>query len=106
MTSAAARAARHQYLDDPDVDTDASGGDFVAGSSSAYEARDIDGAGGPIFKKEMRRADPAPLIAHLQQLFPPLEFNPKLAKQMLTHISAREAWEGHNARLAFLGEPQ
>lgn len=48
-------------------------------------------------------SDATPLVEHLGKLFA-RDFPPNLAKQMLTHISAREAWEGHNARLAFLGE--
>ena len=48
-------------------------------------------------------SDATPLVDHLRKLFAK-DFPPKLAKQMLTHVSAREAWEGHNARLSFLGK--
>ncbi|THH07038.1 hypothetical protein EW145_g3658 [Phellinidium pouzarii] len=54
------------------------------------------------YPKERPRANPEPLIEHLHHIFPPLEFPPTISTQMLTHISAKEAWAGHNARLAFV----
>ena len=48
-------------------------------------------------------SDVTPLVEHLQSIFE-RDFPPKLAKQMLTHISAKESWEGHNSRLSFIGE--
>ena len=57
-----------------------------------------------LYPRPKPRADPWPLVEHLKRLFPPLEFPDTVATQMLTHISAKEAWAGHNARLAFVGE--
>ncbi|KXN82775.1 hypothetical protein AN958_02214, partial [Leucoagaricus sp. SymC.cos] len=40
---------------------------------------------------------------HLSALFPPLEFNPEIARRCLTHASHPSAMNGHNAGLGFLG---
>lgn len=45
----------------------------------------------------------ARLAEHLNETFKPLEFPPELAARMLTHVSHRDAVNGHNGRLAFLG---
>ena len=55
------------------------------------------------YPKQRPKADPKPLVEYLQRLFPPLVFPDTVATQMLSHISAKEAWAGHNARLAFVG---
>lgn len=55
------------------------------------------------YPKQRPKADPKPLVEYLQRIFPPLVFPDTVATQMLTHISAKEAWAGHNARLAFVG---
>ncbi|KLO07780.1 hypothetical protein SCHPADRAFT_881219 [Schizopora paradoxa] len=49
------------------------------------------------------KADSAPIVEHLQELFPGLEFPPELAVQMLTHASAKEAWAASNTRLSYVG---
>lgn len=48
-------------------------------------------------------ADPAPILEHLQELFPGLDFPPELAVQMFTHASAKEAWAASNNRLSYVG---
>ncbi len=48
-------------------------------------------------------ADPGPILAHLQELFPGLDFPPELAVQMFTHVSAKEAWAASNNRLSYVG---
>ena len=55
------------------------------------------------YTKERPLADAEALVAYLRQLLPPLEFPSVVAMQMLTHISAKEAWSGHNTRLSFVG---
>lgn len=57
------------------------------------------------YQRQRAQGDAETLTAYLRDLFPPLEFPDTVAKQMLTHISAGEAWAGHNARLSFLGTP-
>lgn len=41
--------------------------------------------------------------AHLDSVFAPLRFPPELASRVLTHGSHKDANQGHNARLAFIG---
>ena len=55
------------------------------------------------YMRKRPQADPESLRGYLRELLPPLEFPDTVAKQMLTHISAKEAWAGHNGRLAFIG---
>ncbi|KAL5521488.1 hypothetical protein ACEPAF_2236 [Sanghuangporus sanghuang] len=81
-----------EYLDDEDVD-----------SSFAEHGQEDSRTTTILYPKPKPKADPGPLVAHLEHLFPPLEFPDTVATQMLTHISAKEAWAGHNARLAFVG---
>ncbi|KDQ60397.1 hypothetical protein JAAARDRAFT_174469 [Jaapia argillacea MUCL 33604] len=40
---------------------------------------------------------------HLGDVFPPLEFPEELVRRMLTHGSHKDALQGHNARLSFMG---
>ncbi|KAL5514471.1 hypothetical protein ACEPAG_2559 [Sanghuangporus baumii] len=80
-----------EYLDDEDVNSS------FAENGQDSRTRTI------LYPKPKPKADPGPLVAHLEHLFPPLEFPDTVATQMLTHISAKEAWAGHNARLAFVG---
>ncbi|VDB85081.1 unnamed protein product [Peniophora sp. CBMAI 1063] len=60
------------------------------------------------FTTKYQRATPpaeagARLATHLNETFKPLQFPPELAARMLTHVSHRDAVNGHNGRLAFLG---
>ncbi|EMD36740.1 hypothetical protein CERSUDRAFT_83763 [Gelatoporia subvermispora B] len=48
-------------------------------------------------------ATTAELEAHMNGLFPPLNFPPKLAARMLTHSSHPDALYRHNARMSFIG---
>lgn len=83
------------YLDDEDPDEDNSG-----------RRRSRNSAGRPEtvpYPKYRPKADPVSLRAYLKRILPPLEFPATVASQMLTHISAAEAWAGHNARLSFVG---
>ncbi|KAG6332949.1 hypothetical protein ID866_6144 [Astraeus odoratus] len=41
--------------------------------------------------------------AHLNKVLTPLQFPPELARRILTHSSHKEAVDGHNGRLAFVG---
>ncbi|TFY66651.1 hypothetical protein EVG20_g4445 [Dentipellis fragilis] len=47
-------------------------------------------------------ADPR-LAQHLSTVFAPLEFPADLASRALTHTSHKDAKQGHNARLSFIG---
>lgn len=48
--------------------------------------------------------DDARFAAHLNSVFPSLEFPPELARRLLTHGSHKAAIHGHNGRLGFIGE--
>ncbi|ETW78408.1 hypothetical protein HETIRDRAFT_454355 [Heterobasidion irregulare TC 32-1] len=45
----------------------------------------------------------SPLAHHLNTLFAPLDFNQELSQRILTHMSHKEAVQGHNARFSFMG---
>ncbi|KAG8216581.1 hypothetical protein J3R82DRAFT_6765 [Butyriboletus roseoflavus] len=47
--------------------------------------------------------DDARFAAHLNSVFPSLEFPPELARRVLTHGSHKAAIHGHNGRLGFIG---
>ncbi|KAH8115993.1 hypothetical protein DFH11DRAFT_1253134 [Phellopilus nigrolimitatus] len=86
-----------EYLDDEE---------FNGGGSRSGYGRSRSDEGRPasvLYPKARPKANPEPLIEHLHRLFPPLEFPSTVASQMLTHISAQEAWAGHNGRLSFVG---
>ena len=71
--------------------------------SGRRRSRSVKALGSPVYPPKRPTANAEPLVRHLKRLFPPLDFPPTVAKRMLTHISAVEAWEGHNARLSFVG---
>ncbi|KAI5117845.1 hypothetical protein M0805_008117 [Coniferiporia weirii] len=85
---------REEFLDDEEFDA-------PGGRHSGRD--DGDRLANMTYMRERPKADPEPLVDHLHRLFPPLEFTPTVATQMLTHVSAKEVWAGHNARLAFVG---
>ncbi|EIM91859.1 uncharacterized protein STEHIDRAFT_151216 [Stereum hirsutum FP-91666 SS1] len=43
------------------------------------------------------------MAEHLNEVFAPLEFPPEVAQRVLTHLSHKDAVQGHNARFAFMG---
>lgn len=89
------------YIDDDEVDD-------VSGRGGFASRRD-EGRSRPTavpYPKVRQKADPRPLVEHLENLFPSLKFPDVVASQALTHISAKEAWAGHNARLSFVGKLQ
>jgi dsRNA-specific ribonuclease len=45
----------------------------------------------------------SPPCLHLNKLFKPLQFPPELARRILTHGSHKNAVDGHNGRLSFVG---
>ncbi|KAG1756686.1 uncharacterized protein EDB91DRAFT_1093921 [Suillus paluster] len=47
--------------------------------------------------------DSAQFAAHLNNVFPSLQFPPELAQRILTHGSHKTAVHGHNGRLSFVG---
>ncbi|KAI0048728.1 hypothetical protein FA95DRAFT_1005870 [Auriscalpium vulgare] len=48
-------------------------------------------------------ASSSPLAQHLNGVFAPLDFPPELAARILTHLSHKDAAQGHNARFSFVG---
>lgn len=87
---------RTVYLDDEDPD-ERSSERMQSSSRSRGRPETVP------YPKFRPKADPVPLVDYLQRLLPPLEFPATVATQMLTHISAAEAWAGHNVRLSFIG---
>lgn len=88
------------YIDDDEMDQENGGG------GSHMSRRMEEGTSRPSavpYPKVRPKADPRPLVEHLEKLFPSLELPDVVASQALTHISAKEAWAGHNARLSFVG---
>lgn len=88
------------YIDDDEIDEEnGRGGSYVSRRMEEGTSR----PSAVPYPKVRPKADPRPLVEHLEKLFPPLEFPDVVASQALTHISAKEAWAGHNARLSFVG---
>lgn len=88
------------YIDDDEIDEEnGRGGSYVSRRMEEGTSR----PSAVPYPKVRPKADPRPLVEHLEKLFPSLEFPDVVASQALTHISAKEAWAGHNARLSFVG---
>ncbi|KAF9240462.1 hypothetical protein BU15DRAFT_87667 [Melanogaster broomeanus] len=49
------------------------------------------------------KLDNGRFVAHLNSVFPSLDFTPELANRILTHGSHKSAVHGHNGRLGFIG---